>query len=89
MELFSEIYDCYYTVVAQILRRAHSKGLTRSEIDSITAESAFSESGLHLIPRLFSSQWDLLKEKDGRYASKLSSPETALPLTGLQKAVKS
>jgi len=67
MELFSEIYGCYYTVVSHILRQAHGNGLTRAEIDRIVTKTAFSESGFHLMPRLLGSKWGLLREEDGQY----------------------
>ena len=86
MELFSELYGCYYTVVAQIMRQAHGKGIDRADIDRLVGANAFSESGLHLIPRLLSGDWDLLRENGGLYQSKLKNRETALPLTALQKA---
>lgn len=86
MELFSEIYGCYYSVVAQILRRAHGNGLTRAEIDRIVSENAFSESVLHLLPRLLGGEWDLLRDEDSQYNSKLEHTETSFPLTQLQKS---
>lgn len=86
MEIFSEIYGCYYTVVAHILNQAHEHGISREHIDSIVQQHAFSESGFHLLPRLLSGEWDLLREEDTRFFSKLQNKETALPLTNLQKA---
>ena len=86
MELFHEMYGCYYHVVGQILREAHGAGLSRDEIDRIVAQEAFSESGLHLLPRLFSGEWDFLQEKNGTYRSKLQSSDTSLPLTFLERS---
>lgn len=86
MELFSEVYGCYYSVVAQILRQAHGIGLSRANIDRIVAENAFSESSFYLIPRLLGVEWDLLLERNGLHYSKLRHKDTTIPLTSLQKA---
>jgi len=86
VELFSEIYGCYYQVVARVLRQAHRKGINCAEISRIISEGAFSESGLHLLPRLLGGEWDLLEEENGCYRSKLEHANTYLPLTNLQKS---
>ena len=87
MELFSEIYGCYYHVVAQILRRAHGGGgIGSGEISRIISKNAFSESGLHLLPKLLKGEWDLLAEEGERHCSKLEHANTSLPLTNLQKS---
>lgn len=86
MELFHEMYGCYYNVVAQILAEAHGDGISKSEIDRIVAENAFSETGLHMMPKLLSGEWSLLQEEEGQYRSALQNADTALPLTTLQKA---
>lgn len=86
MELFSEIYGCYFSVVARILRMSHKTGLSRTALEQIVANNAFSESGFHLTSRLTSGEWDLLREKNGLYYSKLHHKDTELPLTTLQKA---
>lgn len=84
MELFSEIYGCYYSVVARIL--AHEDGITQAQADEIAKEYAFSESGLHLIPRLLGGEWKLMNKENGKFISKLKQKETGLPVTALQKA---
>ena len=85
MDFFSEIYGCYYEVVAQILKRADTDRVTREEILHITEELGFAESGLVIPDKLFSGQWRFLeKTEDNGYASPLkNSPHT--PLTMLQK----
>ena len=40
MELFSEIYGCYFTVVAHILEQAQ-RGLTKHEIEQFVNEYGF------------------------------------------------
>ena len=80
MELFSEIYSSYYTVVAQILTKSH---ISEKEMTQLIQKNAFSESAMYLIPQL-KSNWSLLSEKEGTYKSNLKkTPE--MPLTILQK----
>lgn len=84
MELFSEIYGCYFTVIAHILEQAQN-GLTKTEIEKLVSEQGFYESTFHLLPSLFSGEWNLLKEKDNRYYSKINT-NTKRPLTILEKS---
>ena len=84
MELFSEIYGCYFTVVSRILERAQN-GLTKGEIEKLVSEGGFYDSIFHLLPALFSGEWKLLHEKDSVYYSKTSG-ETKRPLTTLEKS---
>ncbi len=87
MELFSELYGCYYSVVAKIINAAHTLGITNGEINAIVEQEAFAESGLHLIPRLLNGDWALLEEKEkGCWFSKLRHADTSTPLTTLQKS---
>lgn len=86
MELFSEIYGCYYSVVAQILRQSHGTGLSRDGINRIVSENAFSESEFHLLQRLLGGEWDFLRNENGLHYSNLRHENTAYPLTSLQKA---
>ena len=83
MELFSEIYGCYFSVVSQILDQAKN-GLTKSEIESLVSDGGFYDSAFHLLPSLFSDEWNLLSEKDKVYYSKLTG-NTKRPLTILEK----
>jgi len=83
MELFSEIYGCYYTVVSEILRKSE-KGMTKGEIEELVSSRGFYESTFHLIPSLFSDEWNLLAEKNGKYYSKLNVAQR--PLTNLEKS---
>jgi hypothetical protein len=85
MELFSEIYSCYYKVAAKILNRAGENALAEKEIKEIIDSSAFSESAFYIMPKLLNGQWGLLSKTGNKYASKLSG-RVKLPLTLLQKA---
>lgn len=85
MEFFSEIYGCYYEIVAQILARADIDAVSKQEILDITDRLGFSESGLTIPDKLFSEQWSFLnKTETGGYVSRLDyAPH--IPLTLLQK----
>lgn len=84
MELFSEVYGCYFTIVSRILKQAE-KGLIKPEIEQLVKNHGFYESTLHLLPLLFSGEWKLLREENKTYYSKLSE-NTKRPLTTLEKA---
>lgn len=84
MEIFSEIYGCYFTVVSRLLDQAKN-GLTKNEIEKLVGEDGFYDSAFHLLPALFSGDWDLLVEKDKTYYSRIKS-ETKRPLTILEKS---
>ena len=83
MELFSEVYGCYYAVVAEILRSAP---LTRAQAEALAAGRGYGESVLQLIPKLLDSRdWPLLEERDGLFLSRLDRlPD--LPVTHLERA---
>lgn len=82
MELFSEIYGVYYSIVEDILCNAP---LSRSEIQSKVSGSGFAESVLHLIPKLLDEgAWPLLCEADGQWFSRLKHLPS-VPVTTLEK----
>lgn len=84
MELFSEIYGCYFTVVARILEQAQ-KGVSREEIEKLVSAEGFYDSAFHLLPSLFSGEWNLLEKKENIYYSRLSDfPKR--PFTTLEKS---
>lgn len=83
MELFSEVYGCYYEVVAQILRAAP---LTRRQIEALVEARGYGESTLQLIPRLLDQNaWPLLERQDGQFHSRLKHPPK-LPVTVLERS---
>ncbi len=84
MELFSEVYGCYYSVVSRVLNKAQS-GLTKSQIEELVKADGFYESSFHLLPALFLGKWNLLEERKGCYYSRLRR-EAKRPLTTLEKA---
>lgn len=82
MELFSEIYSCYYSVVARILQSAP---LTKAQIDILIREHAFYESSLYLMPKLCKEgAWRLLEEQQNHYYSILKNT-SQMPITLLEK----
>jgi len=84
MELFSEIYGCYFAVVSRILEKAQN-GLTKAEIEQLVESQGFNDSAFHLLPSLFSSEWNLLEEKDKKYYSRLFG-KVKRPLSILEKS---
>lgn len=84
--LFSEIYGCYFTVVRRILERAED-GLTRAEIETMVQTDGFYDTAFHLLPKLFSGEWNLMEQKlDGKYYAKLLVKDLTRPMTDLEKA---
>lgn len=86
MELFSEIYGCYYQVLRSILNTAYRNGfISKAEIlDEIKAK-AFAESIITIPDRLESGSWGILQKKDGGYANVLDG-EIKTPISSLLKA---
>ena len=85
MEFFSEIYGCYYKIVAEILNRSHTDTVSRQEIMEITERLGFAESGLTIPDKLCSGQWPLLEKTNvNQYTSRLENCPH-MPLTILQK----
>ena len=85
MELFSEIYSCYYTVVSKILNNSLNKSLSQKDINQIIEHNGFKESALYILPKLINGEWNLLNSIGNRYTSK-NKVNVKLPLTALEKA---
>lgn len=85
MELFSEIYNCYYQIIEEILRQAATQPITEKEMSALASQLGFEESAITIVPKLTDGDWNLLKQSEGGYISKVNLPET-LPLTTLQKS---
>ena len=83
MELFSEIYSCYYQVLRHLL--CSRSALTMQDIREQICQEGFEESMLSIIPKIENGTWNLF-EKDGElYFSKLS-PSFLTPLSNLEKS---
>lgn len=92
MELFSEIYNCYYQVVARMMEECRSHPLTRQELTGIADTYGYEESALAILPSLMDGSWKLLSPEGGTergsrttYRSVLGHTP-AVPLTALQKS---
>lgn len=83
MELFSEIYSCYYQVLRHLL--CNRNPLTIEEIRSQICREGFEESLLSIIPKLEHGDWNLFQRKDGLYLSRLKS-DFLTPLSNLEKS---
>ena len=87
--LFSELYTCYYQVVAQILKEAAQHPLTRRQIEELAREHGYDESVLAIVPRLIQGDWPFFRQyppASDLYSSVLKNPLFPRPLTGLQKS---
>ena len=80
-DIFSEVYGTYYNIVADILGKAASDGLTLEQLKRIVYKDGYEESALELLPALTDERWTLLNEE-------LKTPlknKPSMPLTLLQK----
>lgn len=82
MNLFSDIYNCYYQVMKNILNQPGA--LSEKDIRSITEQEGFEESPLFIMPKILSGEWDFFVHKDNVYISKLQDGFMQ-PLSQLQK----
>lgn len=85
MELFSELYNCYYRVVDQILQEAQKHPLSEKKIYQICQEMGFAESGFYIFPKLSNGEWQLLSY-DGSHYHSLIKEQPSMPLTLLQRS---
>ncbi len=83
MELFSEIYNCYYQVLRHLL--LNRDAMTMRDIRAQIIEEGFEESMLSIIPKLESGAWNLFNKNGELYLSKLS-PSFFEPLSNLEKS---
>lgn len=85
--LFSELYTCYYQVIARILTEAAAHPLTRRQIENLAREYGYDESALSLVPRLLEGDWPFLEKTSAdTYCSLFQHPLFPQTLTRLQKA---
>lgn len=86
MELFHEIYSCYFDVVRRILTEAQEEPVTAGRMEEIASAHGFMETALAILPKLTGGFWPLLEDAgDKKYRSRLSkAPKT--PLSSLQKS---
>lgn len=84
MELFSEIYNCYFQIVDEICKTAATREITEKEMFALAARFGYEESGLTIVPKLTEKKWSLLSKVEEGYLSKIDNLEV-LPLTILQR----
>lgn len=83
MELFSEIYNCYYQVLRHLL--CTQTALTTQQIRNQICGEGFEESMLSIIPKLENGTWNLFQREGDLFLSKLTSSFTT-PVSSLQKS---
>lgn len=83
MELFSEIYSCYFQVLRHLL--CNQVPITMQEVRQQIHGEGFEESLLSIIPKLEDGSWNLFEKEGNLYISKLSS-SFATPLSSLEKS---
>ncbi len=83
MELFSEIYNCYYQIMKHILQ--DNSAISLEDLRLRIENDGYEESLLYLIPKLTQGEWDFFHRDDDIYVSKLSE-NFYVPLTKLQQA---
>ena len=82
MQLYSEIYNCYYNIIHDLLRR--NVPISKDELSSVVSNKGFDETMLYLIPKLNSGEWDFFEKENNMYISKLNN-EPPFVLSLLQK----
>ena len=83
MELFSEVYSCYYQVLRHLLSNCNP--LTIEEIRSQIHREGFEESLLSIIPKLENGDWNLFQKEGNLYLSRLKS-DFLTPVSNLEKS---
>lgn len=82
MNLFSDIYNCYYQVMKKIL--SQQCAFSKKDLNCCIKENGFEESPLFIMPKILSGEWDFFEEDNGIFISKLSDG-FSIPLSKLQK----
>ena len=86
--LFSELYTCYYQVIARILSEAARHPLTRRQIELLARQHGYDESLLSIVPRLDQGDRPFLcpdGDSSDAYTPALKNDPFPQPLTRLQK----
>lgn len=82
MNLFSEIYNCYFQVAKSLLEKCT---LSDRDLKDEVTKSGYEESTFFLLPKLISREWGLF-EKEGDLWNSSLSPNFYVPLTKLQRS---
>ncbi|MCI8299292.1 MAG: WYL domain-containing protein [Lachnospiraceae bacterium] len=83
MELFSEIYSCYYQVLRHLLLCQNP--LTIEDVRREICREGFEESLISIIPKLEDGTWNLFKKDGNIYRSKLNTA-FSMPLSHLEQS---
>ena len=83
MELFSEIYNCYYQIIKSIV--VNTPAISADDLKIKINKLGYEESILYLIPKLTSNEWNLFTMDDDIFISNISE-DYYVPLTNLQKS---
>lgn len=86
MELFSELYNCYYQIVDNILREAERLPVSEKTMLEECTRLGFAESSLYILPKLISGEWQLLSSDDRLHYRAVTNDHMTLPLTRLQRS---
>jgi len=78
MDLFSEVYSCYFTAMRKVLVASQKSCLTNDDIAAIITSCAFSESPFFIMPHIQSGEWNLI--------NKIDTDNLKTPVTALQKS---
>lgn len=84
MELFTEIYNCYFQIVDEICKAAAINEITEKDMLKLATRFGYAESGLTIVPKLTMGNWKLLTKTENGFLSKIDNTDV-LPLTILQK----
>lgn len=80
MEIFSEIYSCYFNAMSEILDSSIDDEISNETIEKIIQRIAFSESSLYILPKIKNNKWSFFENNKSKIKN-----ETSYPLTKMQK----
>lgn len=83
MELFSEVYNCYFQVIKSLIEKKNF--ISERELHFRVQTGGFEESVLYLLPKLIDDEWGFYEKRDGILYSRLSK-DFYVPLDHLQKS---
>ena len=82
MQLFSEIYNCYYNIINDLL--GGSEAFSKAELEKAVSKEGFGETSLYLAPKIASGEWSFFEKDKDLYVSVLDG-EPPIVLSLLQK----
>lgn len=83
MELFSEIYNCYFQVIKSLIEKKNY--ISEEELHFRIRSNGFEESILYLLPKLTDNEWGFYEKCGEILYSKLST-DFYVPLNNIQKS---